>query len=80
MMMPLKNHLFAKIVIMLIGALLVFVPVPSLAVPVALFTIEPASRSAWVMVWLAVQVTEAAGARVAGVAGQVTLTLSSATA
>jgi hypothetical protein len=31
MTMPLKNHLFAKIVIMLVGSLLVFVPVPSLA-------------------------------------------------
>ena len=55
------------------------VAAPYLAWPVAVFTMEPASRSAWVTAWLAVQVTVALGARLA-VGGQVTVTLLSVTA
>ena len=53
--------------------------VPKLAWPVAVFLIEPASRSAWVMTWLAVQVIVALGAILVGLAGQEAVTLSSPT-
>ena len=44
-------------------------PPGGVPVTVALFTIEPESRSAWVTTWVAVQVVEAPGA--SDVAGQV---------
>ena len=47
--------------------------------PVAWLVIEPAFRSACVIVWLAVQVTDAPGASAIGVFGQLTVTLSSVT-
>src|SRR5436309_2091977 len=52
--------------------------VPSRAWPRAVLVMLPASRSAWVTVCVAVQVTLAPGARLA-VVGQLTLTLSSLT-
>ena len=52
--------------------------VPKTAWPEAMFVIDPASRSAWVIVWPAVHTTWSRGARVA-VTGQLTVTLSSET-
>jgi len=55
------------------------VAAPKWAWPDAVFTTEPVSRSAWVTMWLAVQVIVPFGAMLAGVPGQVGDALSSVT-
>ena len=52
---------------------------PNVAWPFAVFVIEPASRSAWLITWLAEQVIVALGAMLVGLAGQVGVALSSVT-
>ena len=65
--MTVSSGLWSAVTVLLAGASVVVAP--NVPCAVAVFRIEPASTSAWVTVYVAVQTTSAFGASVAGAAG-----------